>query len=94
MQGKKKKASGEHMTYAGSGVDIGKLDYIKSGIIAKGLTFKREGFGAPLGGEGHYAGLIDMGYFALAITTDGVGTKLIIADILENGIPWASTASP
>ncbi len=83
MQGKKKKASGDHMTYAGSGVDIGKLDYIKSGIIAKGLTFKREGFGAPLVGEGHYAGLIDMGYFALAITTDGVGTKLIIADIME-----------
>ncbi len=71
------------MTYAGSGVDIGKLDYIKSGIIAKGLTFKREGFGAPLVGEGHYAGLIDMGYFALAITTDGVGTKLIIADAME-----------
>lgn len=83
MQGKKKKASGEHMTYASAGVDIGKLDYIKSGIIAKKLTFKREGFGAPLGGEGHYAGLIDMGYFALAITTDGVGTKLIIADIME-----------
>ena len=83
MQGKKKKASGDHMTYAGSGVDIGKLDYIKSGIIAKGLTFKREGFGAPLVGEGHYAGLIDMGYFALAITTDGVGTKLIIADVME-----------
>ena len=81
--GKGKKASGEHMTYAGSGVDIGKLDYIKSGIIAKGLTYKREGFGAPLGGEGHYAGLIDMGYYALAITTDGVGTKLIIADAMH-----------
>ncbi|HUL62424.1 MAG TPA: phosphoribosylformylglycinamidine cyclo-ligase [Methanocella sp.] len=83
MQGKKKKASGEHMTYAGAGVDIARLDRIKSGIIAKGLKHRREGFGAPLGGEGHYAGLIDMGYFALAITTDGVGTKLIIADAMR-----------
>nr|WP_197535238.1 phosphoribosylformylglycinamidine cyclo-ligase [Methanocella arvoryzae] len=77
-----KKASAEHMTYAGSGVDIKKLDGIKSDIL-KSLSFKRTGFGAPLGGEGHYAGLIDMGYFALAITTDGVGTKLLIADAIE-----------
>ncbi len=48
------------MTYAGSGVDVKKLDGIKSGII-QGLTFKRKGFGAPLGGAGHYAGLIDLG---------------------------------
>lgn len=76
------KASPEHMTYAGSGVDIKKLDGIKSDII-KSLSFKRTGFGAPLGGAGHYAGLIDMGYLALAITTDGVGTKLLIADAIE-----------
>ena len=82
MQGKKKKASGEHMTYAGAGVDIKRLDGIKSGII-RSLSYKRAGFGAPLGGEGHYAGLIDMGYYALAITTDGVGTKLIIADAMK-----------
>jgi phosphoribosylformylglycinamidine cyclo-ligase len=77
-----KKAPAEHMTYAGSGVDIKKLDGIKSDII-KSLNYKRTGFGAPLGGEGHYAGLIDMGYLALAITTDGVGTKLLIADAIE-----------
>lgn len=70
------------MTYAGSGVDVKKLDSIKSGII-HGLTFKRKGFGAPLGEAGHYAGLIDLGEFALAMTTDGVGTKLIIADAMK-----------
>jgi phosphoribosylformylglycinamidine cyclo-ligase len=79
MEGKK--AHG-HMTYAGSGVDVKKLDSIKSGII-HGLTFKRKGFGAPLGEAGHYAGLIDLGDFALAMTTDGVGTKLIIADAMK-----------
>ncbi len=77
-----KQAVGQHMTYAGSGVDIKKLETIKSDII-KSLSFKRTGFGAPLGGAGHYAGLIDMGYLALAITTDGVGTKLIIADAIK-----------
>jgi len=72
----------QHMTYAGSGVDVGKLEGIKSDII-RGLSFKRTGFGAPMGNEGHYAGLIDMGCLALAITTDGVGTKLIIADAMK-----------
>jgi phosphoribosylformylglycinamidine cyclo-ligase len=73
----------KHMTYAGAGVDINKLEAIKSGIIKKGLTFKRKGFGAPMGELGAYAGLIDMGEFALAMTTDGVGTKLIIADAMK-----------
>ncbi len=71
------------MTYAGAGVDINKLEAIKSGIIKKGLTFKRKGFGAPVGDIGAYAGLIDLGEFALAMTTDGVGTKLIIADAMK-----------
>jgi|SRR5271157_54426 len=73
----------KHMTYAGAGVDIDKLEAIKSGIIKKGLTFKRKGFGAPMGEIGAYAGLIDLGEFALAMTTDGVGTKLIIADAMK-----------
>ena len=71
------------MTYAGSGVDINKLEAIKSGIIKQGLKYRRTGFGAPMGDIGAYAGLIDMGPFALAITTDGVGTKLIIADAMK-----------
>ncbi len=71
------------MTYAGAGVDVNKLDKIKSGIIKEGLKYRRTGFGAPMGDIGAYAGLIDMGPFALAITTDGVGTKLIIADAMK-----------
>lgn len=71
------------MTYAGAGVDISKLEEIKSGVIKKGLKYRRKGFGAPMGDVGHYAGLIDLGEFALAMTTDGVGTKLIIADAMK-----------
>jgi len=73
----------KHMTYAGAGVDISRLDEIKSGVIKKGLKYRRRGFGAPMGDVGHYAGLIDLGEFALAMTTDGVGTKLIIADAMK-----------
>ncbi len=40
-----------------------------------------------MGDVGHYAGLIDMGEYALAMTTDGVGTKLIIADAMKK---WAT----
>jgi phosphoribosylformylglycinamidine cyclo-ligase len=32
---------------------------------------------------GHYAGLLDMGSFALAMTTDGVGSKVLIANAIS-----------
>ncbi|MDI6640142.1 MAG: AIR synthase related protein, partial [Methanocellales archaeon] len=71
-----------NMTYARSGVDILKEDRaIKA--LAKHLTFKRRGLGAPLTEIGHYAGLIDLGDFALAITTDGVGSKVLIANAMK-----------
>ena len=63
------------MTYAEAGVDISKL--------TEHLMFKRAGFGAPLTDIGHYAGLIDLGDFALAMTTDGVGSKVLIANAIE-----------
>ena len=72
----------DKMTYAKSGVDIATEDNaIKA--LSKQILFKREGFGAPLTDIGHYAGLIDLGDFALAITTDGVGSKVLIANEME-----------
>ncbi|WNY25545.1 phosphoribosylformylglycinamidine cyclo-ligase [Methanolapillus millepedarum] len=69
----------KEQTYAASGVDIRmEEDTIKS--LTKKMTFKREGFGAPLTEIGHYAGLIDFGEFAIAMTTDGVGSKVLIAN--------------
>lgn len=69
----------EHSTYATSGVDIHQEeDTIKS--LTKTMTYKREGFGAPLTDIGHYAGLMDFGEFAVAMTTDGVGSKVLIAN--------------
>ncbi len=38
---------------------------------------------------GHYAGLLDMGSFALAMTTDGVGSKVLIANAIKKmGYGW------
>ena len=37
-----------------------------------------------MGGVGHFAGLIDFGETVLALTTDGVGTKMLVADQVED----------
>ncbi|MCA1814028.1 MAG: phosphoribosylformylglycinamidine cyclo-ligase, partial [Halobacteriales archaeon] len=67
------------MTYAGSGVDIGAADKAKKALI-KALEYKRPaGLGAPIPLTWGYAGLIDFGEHALALTTDGVGTKVEVA---------------
>jgi phosphoribosylformylglycinamidine cyclo-ligase len=70
------------LTYAQSGVDIAAEN---RSIDAMRAVFKgrRKGFGAPLTDIGHYAGLLDMGDFALAMTTDGVGSKVLVANILK-----------
>jgi phosphoribosylformylglycinamidine cyclo-ligase len=70
------------LTYAKSGVDIQaenkSIDAMKAVLRAK-----RKGFGAPMTEIGHYAGLLDMGGFALAMTTDGVGSKVLIANAIK-----------
>ncbi|WP_340819256.1 phosphoribosylformylglycinamidine cyclo-ligase [Methanolobus sp. WCC4] len=72
----------KHLTYAESGVDIEKEEEtIKA--LTKSMDYKREGLGAPLTGIGHYAGLIDFGEYALALATDGVGSKVLIANEMK-----------
>ncbi len=70
------------LTYAKSGVDIEKENKAIA-ALAKQLTYKRTGIGAPITDVGHYAGLIDFGEYALALTTDGVGSKVIIANEMK-----------
>ena len=71
--------SGKHLTYADSGVDIAKEEKTIKKIIEK-FSYVRKGIGAPLIGIGHYAGLLDFGEYALALTMDGVGSKVLIAN--------------
>jgi phosphoribosylformylglycinamidine cyclo-ligase len=70
-------------TYRSAGVDI---DLVKEaiGALAGKVTFRRKGPYGMLGGAGHYAGLIDFGEHVLALTTDGVGTKMLVADRMRD----------
>ncbi len=69
-------------SYAKAGVDIEKENKAVSALAGQ-LTYKRKGLGAPLTDVGHYAGLIDFGEYALALTTDGVGSKVLIANEMK-----------
>jgi phosphoribosylformylglycinamidine cyclo-ligase len=66
------------MTYAESGVDIHQENKAINALASR-ITYKRTGMGTPLTDIGHYAGLIEFGEYALALTTDGVGSKVLIA---------------
>jgi len=70
------------LTYAKAGVDID-TENLAIAALAKQLTYKRKGIGAPITDVGHYAGLIDFGEYALALTTDGVGSKVLIANEMK-----------
>jgi phosphoribosylformylglycinamidine cyclo-ligase len=70
------------LTYAESGVDIHQENRSIEAMKAV-LKTRRKGFGAPMTEIGHYAGLLDMGSFALAMTTDGVGSKVLIANAIS-----------
>lgn len=70
------------LTYAKSGVDIRAEEKAISAMKSV-MTGKRTGIGAPITDIGHYAGLIDMGEFAIAMTTDGVGSKVLIANEMK-----------
>jgi phosphoribosylformylglycinamidine cyclo-ligase len=69
--------------YREAGVDIDlEATAIKS--LIKNLTYRRKGAGTMMGSVGHFAGLIDFGEMALALTTDGVGTKMLVADQMKD----------
>ncbi|MBU0496915.1 MAG: phosphoribosylformylglycinamidine cyclo-ligase [Candidatus Thermoplasmatota archaeon] len=71
---------GKKLTYAESGVDIDKEEYAIKELL-KNIVTTRTGIGKPLGG--HYAGMIEFGDFALVMCTDGVGSKVIIANAMK-----------
>ena len=68
-------------TYVDAGIDLRDEADILHNInnLIKG-SFQ---FGDVLAKEGHYANMIKFGDFGLALTTDGVGTKLIVAQKMK-----------
>ncbi|MDD1717881.1 MAG: AIR synthase related protein, partial [Methanoregulaceae archaeon] len=68
----------EH-SYRSAGVDIDLEATAIRGLVER-LTYRRQGRYTMLGGVGHFAGLIDAGDRVFALTVDGVGTKMLVAD--------------
>ncbi len=70
--------------YKDVGIDIKKIKKIQN-QIGKNIekTHQYLDFGKVISGFGHYAGLIEIGDKVMALHTDGVGTKILIAQLME-----------
>ena len=70
------------MTYSRAGVDIrGEGDVIRG--LRSSLDFVRTGIGAPVELGGHFTGIVDIGDRYLSLCTDGVGSKIKIAEAMQ-----------
>ena len=63
----------EQLTYAETGVDVDASEAATAALIGAAGEF-----------EGDYAGLVDIGDQYLALATDGVGTKLLVAEAIDD----------
>src|ERR687888_133570 len=71
------------MTYARVGIDVKKIHRVQKSIRdIISVTHSLPAMGKVILGFGHYAGLIDIGSKVLALHSDGVGTKLMVAQIM------------
>ncbi len=79
----KEKRARHRDAYARAGVDIAKVRSIQKSagaLLSSTFRARRGKFGEPAIAIGHYAGLIDIGGGKLlAMHTDGVGTKVLVA---------------
>jgi phosphoribosylformylglycinamidine cyclo-ligase len=67
-----------------AGVDIAEADAGLNNIVSRIVgTWPKSGFGAVQLPIGYFANVIDIGGTGLAITTDGVGSKAMIADMMR-----------
>ncbi|MEA1907477.1 MAG: AIR synthase related protein, partial [Euryarchaeota archaeon] len=79
-------AADGHLTYQKAGADTAKVDIALKRIVKLvKTTFEfRDAIGKPTLPIGHFSGVIDIGGGrSLAVKTDGVGTKVFIAQLME-----------
>ncbi|MCC7554276.1 MAG: phosphoribosylformylglycinamidine cyclo-ligase [Methanobacteriaceae archaeon] len=69
------------VTYSQSGVDINLEEDTVSKIASKLQSTLQ--FRDIITGSGHYAALVRLGDKAIAMSTDGVGSKILIAEMME-----------
>jgi phosphoribosylformylglycinamidine cyclo-ligase len=75
--------SQQRHTYAESGVDI-LVEEEAIRALTSHFTSNKKGSGSQINIKGAYAGLLDMGSFILGFTTDGVGSKVLVATEVGN----------
>ncbi len=68
-------------TYVKSGVNIDQKSEAIKALVSK-INYKRQGIGQAVRMPGLFASLIDFGGRYITMTTDGVGSKLLIAEEL------------
>jgi phosphoribosylformylglycinamidine cyclo-ligase len=68
-------------SYSKAGVDFDKRNLIVNKLVEQ-LTYRRKR-NSTIGLKGHYAGVFKIGKLYGALKTDGVGTKLMIANMLK-----------
>lgn len=73
--------SRKRWTYAQAGVDIDSKSKAIETLVSQ-LGYRRRGRGTMVRAEGQFTGMIDFGDVLLTLCTDGVGTKLLVAEAL------------
>ena len=71
-------------TYSEAGVDIDASEKATEALIAQIKGVNRKGDGESIKLDNGFAGLVKLGDGALAICTDGVGSKLLLAEELDS----------
>jgi phosphoribosylformylglycinamidine cyclo-ligase len=72
----------EVSAYAAAGVDVSTRSLALAALLAAVKYRSPPAHGRPVAAPGHYAGLIRIGRETVAITTDTVGTKVLLAERL------------
>lgn len=72
------------MTYRGAGVDIDRIHTAQKSIgDILSQTHKIPTIGKVMSGFGHYASIVKLGSERIALHADGVGTKVIVAQLMN-----------
>src|SRR5262245_16551222 len=70
--------------YRGAGDDTDEADAGLNNIVARAqATWPKSGLGRVVLPIGYFANVIDVGGIGIAICTDGVGSKTIVADMMR-----------
>ncbi|MGA9841260.1 MAG: phosphoribosylformylglycinamidine cyclo-ligase [Nitrososphaeraceae archaeon] len=74
----------DKITYKSTGIDINKIHRVQNSIgKIVSLSHSFLTYGKVISGFGHYAGLLEFDNKIFALHTDGVGTKIIVSQMMD-----------